>query len=143
MAQSRHAQCADECPLLGAKRTVTNRRLPISIYEYTAWSRLLPLLPVPTGETTTQKTGLRSWRDAAPRTPSSALDKPPVRSIRTGVRIPPLRHALLIYKAFLFSGYKCGFKANAWPSAWGRCFHSRQARCQHLARASSSAALLS
>ena len=28
--------CADECPLLGAKRTVTNRCLPISIYEYTA-----------------------------------------------------------------------------------------------------------
>ena len=25
MAQSRHAQCADECPLLGAKRTLTNR----------------------------------------------------------------------------------------------------------------------
>jgi len=25
MAQSRHAQCADECPLLGTKRTVTNR----------------------------------------------------------------------------------------------------------------------
>ena len=36
LAQSRHAQCADECPLLGAKRTVTNRCLPISIYEYTA-----------------------------------------------------------------------------------------------------------
>ena len=36
MAQSRHAQCADECPLLGAKRTLTNRCLPISIYEYTA-----------------------------------------------------------------------------------------------------------
>src|SRR4030095_9245360 len=35
MAQSRHAQCADECPLLGAKRTLTNRCLPISIYEYT------------------------------------------------------------------------------------------------------------
>ena len=34
LAQSRHAQCADECPLLGAKRTVTNRCLPISIYEY-------------------------------------------------------------------------------------------------------------
>src|ERR1700730_3584897 len=31
MAQSRHAQCADECPLLGAKRTLTNRGLPISI----------------------------------------------------------------------------------------------------------------
>ena len=27
---------ADECPLLGAKRTLTNRCLPISIYEYTA-----------------------------------------------------------------------------------------------------------
>jgi hypothetical protein len=25
MAQSRHAQCADECPLLGASRTLTNR----------------------------------------------------------------------------------------------------------------------
>ena len=25
MALSRHAQCADECPLLGAKRTLTNR----------------------------------------------------------------------------------------------------------------------
>ena len=34
--KSRHAQCADECPLLGAKRTLTNRCLPISIYEYTA-----------------------------------------------------------------------------------------------------------
>ena len=32
LAQSGHAQCADECPLLGAKRTVTNRFLPISIY---------------------------------------------------------------------------------------------------------------
>jgi hypothetical protein len=30
MAQSRHAQCADECPLLGANRTLTNRCLPIS-----------------------------------------------------------------------------------------------------------------
>jgi hypothetical protein len=29
MAQSRYAQCADECPLLGAKRTLTNRCLPI------------------------------------------------------------------------------------------------------------------
>src|SRR6476659_9207371 len=36
LAQSRHAHCADGCPLLGAKRTVTNRCLPISIYEYTA-----------------------------------------------------------------------------------------------------------
>ena len=36
MAQSRHAQCADKCPLLGAKRTLTNRCLPISIYEFTA-----------------------------------------------------------------------------------------------------------
>src|SRR5215510_2404005 len=36
LAQSRHAQCADECPLLGATRTLTNRCLPISIYEYTA-----------------------------------------------------------------------------------------------------------
>src|SRR6476620_12468940 len=33
MAQSRHAQCADECPPLGAKRTLTNRCFPISIYE--------------------------------------------------------------------------------------------------------------
>src|SRR5262245_6569615 len=33
MALSRHAQCADECPLLGEKRTLTNRCLPISIYE--------------------------------------------------------------------------------------------------------------
>jgi hypothetical protein len=33
LAHSRHAQCADECPLLGAKQTVTNRCLPISIYE--------------------------------------------------------------------------------------------------------------
>jgi hypothetical protein len=32
----------------GQKRTVTNRCLPISIYEYTAWSRLLPPFPVPT-----------------------------------------------------------------------------------------------
>jgi hypothetical protein len=29
-------QCADECPLLEAKRRLTNRCLPISIYEYTA-----------------------------------------------------------------------------------------------------------
>jgi hypothetical protein len=36
LAQSRHAQCADECPLLGAKETATNGCLPISIYEYTA-----------------------------------------------------------------------------------------------------------
>ena len=28
--------CADECPLLGVKRTLTNRCLTISIYEYTA-----------------------------------------------------------------------------------------------------------
>ena len=28
--------CADDCPLLGAKRTVTNRCLLISIYEYLA-----------------------------------------------------------------------------------------------------------
>jgi hypothetical protein len=34
LAQSRHAHCADECPLLRAKRTMTNRCLPISIYEY-------------------------------------------------------------------------------------------------------------
>ena len=33
LALSGHAQCADECPLLGAKRTLTNRCLPISIYE--------------------------------------------------------------------------------------------------------------
>jgi hypothetical protein len=31
MAQSRHAQCADDCPLLGTKQTVTNRCGPISI----------------------------------------------------------------------------------------------------------------
>ena len=30
-----YSEGADECPLLVAKRTVTNR-LPISIYEYTA-----------------------------------------------------------------------------------------------------------
>jgi len=36
MAQNRHAQCADECPLSEAKRTSTSRCLPISIYEYTA-----------------------------------------------------------------------------------------------------------
>jgi hypothetical protein len=36
MAQSRHAQRADECLLLEAKRTLTNRCLPISINEYTA-----------------------------------------------------------------------------------------------------------
>jgi hypothetical protein len=36
LAQSRHAQRADECPLLGTKRTLTNGCLPISIYEYTA-----------------------------------------------------------------------------------------------------------
>jgi hypothetical protein len=35
-AQTRHAQCANERPLLAAKRTLTNRCLPISIYEYTA-----------------------------------------------------------------------------------------------------------
>jgi hypothetical protein len=28
--------CADECRLLGASRTVTNRCLPTSIYQYTA-----------------------------------------------------------------------------------------------------------
>jgi hypothetical protein len=28
LALSRHAQCADECPLLGAKRTLTQRCLP-------------------------------------------------------------------------------------------------------------------
>jgi hypothetical protein len=39
MAQSRHAQRADECPLLGAKRTLTNRCLPISIYEFTTEER--------------------------------------------------------------------------------------------------------
>jgi hypothetical protein len=33
LAQSRQLN-ADECPLLGAKRTLTNRCLPISIYEY-------------------------------------------------------------------------------------------------------------
>ena len=31
LALSGHAQCADECSLLGAKRTLTNRCLPISI----------------------------------------------------------------------------------------------------------------
>jgi hypothetical protein len=35
MAQTRHAQCADECPVFGAKATVTNGCLTISIYEYT------------------------------------------------------------------------------------------------------------
>jgi hypothetical protein len=35
LAQSRQLN-ADECPLLGAKRTVTNRCLSISIYEYAA-----------------------------------------------------------------------------------------------------------
>ena len=34
-AQSRRTQSADECPLLGAKPTLTNRCLPTSIYEYT------------------------------------------------------------------------------------------------------------
>ena len=33
LAQSRHAQCADECLLLGAKRTLTNRCLPISTHK--------------------------------------------------------------------------------------------------------------
>src|SRR6185437_6719597 len=42
LAQSRHAQCADECRLLGAKRTVTNRCLPISIYEYTTGPAHVP-----------------------------------------------------------------------------------------------------
>jgi hypothetical protein len=46
MAQSGHASSSGECPLSGVKRTVTNRCLPISIYEYTAWfpasSRLAP-----------------------------------------------------------------------------------------------------
>ena len=37
LVQSRHAQCADECPLLGAKRTLTNRRLPISIMSTRLW----------------------------------------------------------------------------------------------------------
>ena len=36
MAQSRHTQYPHECPLLGVKRTLTNRCLQISIYEYTA-----------------------------------------------------------------------------------------------------------
>ena len=36
MAQSRHAQCADECPLL--KADIDNRCLPISICEHTARS---------------------------------------------------------------------------------------------------------
>jgi hypothetical protein len=36
MAQSRHAQCADECPLLNAD--IDNRCLPISICEHTARS---------------------------------------------------------------------------------------------------------
>ena len=49
MAQSRHAQCADECPLLGAKRTVTNRCLPMSIYEYAASSRSRPEREGPDG----------------------------------------------------------------------------------------------
>ena len=31
-----HPTCTEECPLSGARRTVTNRCLPISIYEYTA-----------------------------------------------------------------------------------------------------------
>jgi 5-formyltetrahydrofolate cyclo-ligase len=35
LALSGHAQCADECPLLGAQRTLTNHCLPISIYECT------------------------------------------------------------------------------------------------------------
>ena len=34
VALSGHATSADECPLLGAKRTLTDRCLPISIYEY-------------------------------------------------------------------------------------------------------------
>ena len=34
LAHSGRATRADECLLLGAKRTVTNRCLPISIYEY-------------------------------------------------------------------------------------------------------------
>ena len=38
LALSGHATRADECLLLGAKRTLTNRCLPISIYEYTAIS---------------------------------------------------------------------------------------------------------
>ena len=42
LAQSGHAQCADECLLLGAKRTWTNRCLPNSIYEYTAYTMLPP-----------------------------------------------------------------------------------------------------
>ena len=36
MALFGHPTRTDECPLLGAKRTVTNRFLPVSIYEYTA-----------------------------------------------------------------------------------------------------------
>src|SRR5262249_21281413 len=43
LAQSRHAQCADKCPLLGAKRTLTNRCLPISIYEFTASASALAI----------------------------------------------------------------------------------------------------
>jgi hypothetical protein len=37
MALNGRATRGDECPLLGAKRTLTNRCLPISIYEYTAF----------------------------------------------------------------------------------------------------------
>jgi hypothetical protein len=33
MAQSRHAQCADEMSAFGSRRTLTNRCFPISIYE--------------------------------------------------------------------------------------------------------------
>jgi hypothetical protein len=35
MAQSGHSSVAARCPLLGVKRTLTNRCSAISIYEYT------------------------------------------------------------------------------------------------------------
>ena len=44
MAQSGHPTCADECPLLGAKRTLTNHCLPTSIYEYTTQSSAGPVV---------------------------------------------------------------------------------------------------
>ena len=44
MARSGRATRADECPLLGAKRTLTNRCLPISIYEYTPTWRVPTVL---------------------------------------------------------------------------------------------------
>ena len=47
VAQSRHAQCADECPLLGAKRTSLIRFLMFANDPKRTLRRLLKLLCIP------------------------------------------------------------------------------------------------